>query len=58
MALDRNRLKSLTEREQKRFVAERPKSKAIYERDKKSLLSGVPHELDGEVGRSFSARCA
>ena len=40
--LDRNRLKSLTEREQKRFVDERPKSKALYERGKKSLLSGVP----------------
>ncbi len=40
--LDRTRLKSLTEREQKRFVDERPKSKAIYERGKKSLLSGVP----------------
>jgi glutamate-1-semialdehyde 2,1-aminomutase len=42
MAIDRTRLKSLTEREQKRFVAERPKSQAIYERGKKSLLSGVP----------------
>ena len=40
--LDRTRLKSLAEREQKRFVAERPKSQAIYERGKKSLLSGVP----------------
>jgi glutamate-1-semialdehyde 2,1-aminomutase len=40
--LDRTRLKSLAEREQKRFVDERPKSKAIYERGKKSLLSGVP----------------
>jgi len=40
--LDRNRLKSLMEREQKRFVAERPKSKALYERGQKSLLSGVP----------------
>ena len=40
--LDRNRLKSLAEREQKRFIDERPKSKAIYERGKKSLLSGVP----------------
>lgn len=40
--LDRNRLKSLMEREQKRFVDERPKSKAVYERGKKSLLSGVP----------------
>ena len=34
--------KSLDEREQKRFVAERPKSKAMFERGKKSLLSGVP----------------
>src|ERR1700688_1065584 len=42
MTLDRTRLQSLTEREQKRFVAEHPKSKLIYERGKKSLLSGVP----------------
>jgi glutamate-1-semialdehyde 2,1-aminomutase len=42
MTLDRTRLKSLMEREQKRFVAERPKSQAIYERGRKSLLSGVP----------------
>ena len=41
-AIDRTRLKSLMEREQKRFVDERPKSKAVYERGKKSLLSGVP----------------
>ena len=40
--IDRNRLKSLMEREQKRFVSERPKSQAVYERGKKSLLSGVP----------------
>ena len=42
MTLDRNRLKSLTVREQKRFADERPKSKALYERGKKSLLFGVP----------------
>src|ERR1700688_4899186 len=42
MTLDRTRLQSLTEREQKRFVAEHPKSKLIYERGKKTLLSGVP----------------
>jgi len=42
MPIDRTRLKSLTEREQMRFVDDRPKSKAIYERGKKSLLSGVP----------------
>jgi len=40
--LDRNRLQSLMQREQKRFVDERPKSKALFERGKKSLLSGVP----------------
>ena len=41
-AIDRSRLKTLMEREQKRFVNERPKSKAVYERGQKSLLSGVP----------------
>ena len=41
-AIDRKRLKSLMQREQKRFVDERPKSKAVYERGQKSLLSGVP----------------
>jgi glutamate-1-semialdehyde 2,1-aminomutase len=40
--LDRNRLKSLMEREQKRYVDERPKSKAVFERSQKSMLSGVP----------------
>ena len=41
-SIDRTRLQFLMEREQRRFVDERPKSKAIYERGKKSLLSGVP----------------
>jgi len=41
-AIDRARLKSLMEREQKRFVDERPKSKALFERAGKSLLGGVP----------------
>jgi glutamate-1-semialdehyde 2,1-aminomutase len=40
--VDRQRLKTLMEREQKRFVDERPKSKALYERAGKSLLGGVP----------------
>jgi glutamate-1-semialdehyde 2,1-aminomutase len=40
--LDRQRLKSLMQREQKRFVDERPKSKALFERAGKSLLGGVP----------------
>jgi len=30
------------EREQKKFVAERPKSKALFERAQKSMLAGVP----------------
>ena len=42
MAIDRTRLKSLMEREQARFVDERPKSKSFYDRGRKSLLSGVP----------------
>jgi len=41
-ALDRSRLASLMQREQKKFVHERPKSKALFERARKSLLSGVP----------------
>jgi len=40
--IDRSRLKTLMEREQKRFAAERPKSAALFERARKSLLSGVP----------------
>ena len=41
-AIDRARLKSLMQREQQRFVNERPKSKALFERAGKSLLGGVP----------------
>jgi len=40
--IDRARLKSLMQREQQRFVNERPKSKALFERAGKSLLGGVP----------------
>ncbi len=40
--IERQRLKSLMQREQKRFVDERPKSKALFERASKSLLGGVP----------------
>jgi glutamate-1-semialdehyde 2,1-aminomutase len=40
--VDRHRLQSLMQREQKRFVDERPKSKALFERARKSLLAGVP----------------
>jgi glutamate-1-semialdehyde 2,1-aminomutase len=40
--IDRSRLQALMEREQRRFVAERPKSAALFERARKSLLGGVP----------------
>ena len=40
--IDRSRLQSLMQREQQRFVNDRPKSKALFERAGKSLLAGVP----------------
>lgn len=40
--IDRSRLASLMAREQKKFVDERPKSQALFERARKSLLAGVP----------------
>src|SRR5271169_3203779 len=40
--IDRSRLQSLMQREQRKFVDERPKSKALFERARKSLLAGVP----------------
>jgi glutamate-1-semialdehyde 2,1-aminomutase len=40
--VDRSRLQSLMDREQKKFVADRPKSAALFERARKSLLGGVP----------------
>ena len=41
-SIDRSRLQALMERERKKFVAERPKSAALFERARKSLLGGVP----------------
>jgi glutamate-1-semialdehyde 2,1-aminomutase len=41
-AINRDRLQSLMESEQKKFVNERPKSKALFDRASKSLLGGVP----------------
>src|ERR1700748_1896465 len=41
-SIDRDRLKLLMEREQQRFVNDRPKSKALFERAGTSLLGGVP----------------
>src|SRR5579862_3095292 len=40
--VDRSRLASLMAREQKKYVDERPKSKALFDRARKSLLAGVP----------------
>ena len=40
--IDRSRLASLMQREQKKFVDERPKSKTLFDRARKSLLAGVP----------------
>src|SRR5580700_6738635 len=40
--IDRARLAALMVREQKKFVSERPKSAALFERARKCLLAGVP----------------
>src|ERR1700680_5187723 len=40
--ISRDRLQSLMQFEQKKFIDERPKSKALFERAGKSLLGGVP----------------
>lgn len=40
--MDRKKLEKLQEREARRFVAEHPRSAALYERAQHSLLGGVP----------------
>ena len=40
--INRDRIRSLMDSETKKFVAERPKSAALFERAQKSLLAGVP----------------
>jgi len=40
--VDRVRIKELMEREQKLFLKEHPRSKALFKRAKRSLLAGVP----------------
>jgi len=42
MAINRGKLKALQTREEKRFVAEHPRSAELYARAKDSLLGGVP----------------
>jgi glutamate-1-semialdehyde 2,1-aminomutase len=41
-SISRERLQSLMEAEQQKFISARPKSKAFFERARKSLLGGVP----------------
>ena len=41
-SVNRQNLATLMAREQKKFVDERPKSKALFDRARKSLLGGVP----------------
>ena len=41
-AINRQHLAALMQREQKKFVDERPKSQAMFDRARKSLLGGVP----------------
>jgi glutamate-1-semialdehyde 2,1-aminomutase len=40
--ISRERLRSLMQSEQQKFISERPKSKVLFERARKSLLGGVP----------------
>jgi glutamate-1-semialdehyde 2,1-aminomutase len=40
--LDRDRIRSLMRREEARFIATHPKSAALFERAKRSMLGGVP----------------
>src|SRR6266480_2528890 len=42
ITIDRNKLKSLQQREDSRFLADHPKSAALYNRAQSSLLGGVP----------------
>ena len=55
--IDRARLQSLMQREQKKFVDERPKSKALFERARKSLLAGVPMNWMVKWAGAFRRLC-
>lgn len=52
-AIDRSRIKILIEREEKRFIEEHPKSKALFERARGSLFRGVPMSWMTEWPGSF-----
>ena len=51
--IDRRRLAALMEREQKKFVDERPKSQALFEAQEVAPR-WRSHELDGQVGLRLS----
>lgn len=51
--IDRSRIKMLIEHEESRYVAERPKSRALFERAKGSLFRGVPMSWMTEWPGSF-----
>ena len=55
--VDRTRLQSLMNREQKKFVADRPKSAALFERARKSLLGGVPMNWMAKWAGAFPHSC-
>lgn len=42
VSIESSKINGIVEREESRYVAERPKSQALFERAKKSLLGGVP----------------
>src|SRR5258708_40132642 len=61
--IDRTKLKPRHERESQRFVAEHPKSAALYRRAQSSLLGGVPMNWMKNWPAAFpifvkSAKCA
>ncbi len=53
VAVDRDRLKALIERENRRFVDEHPKSRDLTERAKRSMYGGVPMNWMVEWPGSF-----
>jgi len=51
--IDYSRIKTLIEREESRYIAERPRSRALFERAKASLFRGVPMSWMTEWPGSF-----
>jgi glutamate-1-semialdehyde 2,1-aminomutase len=52
-AINRERLQSLMESEKQKFVQQRPKSRALFERARHSLLGGVPMNWMAKWAGSF-----